>query len=133
MDVTSVPSTAAATTRTGTASTDSSTLGYDNFLKLLLEQMKNQDPTDPMKSTDYMAQLAQFSQVEQGVKTNSKLDSLLSAYSLSQADSVIGRTVTSADGTVSGTVQSVYVASDGAVANLAGGGKIAIGPGIVIS
>jgi flagellar basal-body rod modification protein FlgD len=80
-----------------------------------------------------MAQLATFSQVEQSVKTNSKLDSLLSSYSLSQADTVIGRTITSADGTISGKVESVYIASDGAVANLEGGAKVIIGPGIVIS
>ena len=127
------------TTQTGSHSTtsnsgqDSSTVGYDNFLKLLLAQMKNQDPTEPMKSTDYMAQLATFSQVEQSVKTNTKLDSLLSSYSLSQADSVIGRTITSADGRISGKVESVYIASDGAVANLEGGTKVIIGPGIVIS
>ncbi|WP_046866617.1 flagellar hook assembly protein FlgD [Microvirga massiliensis] len=118
---------------TGNSGQDSGTVGYDNFLKLLLAQMKNQDPTEPMKSTDYMAQLATFSQVEQSVKTNSKLDSLLSSYSLSQADTVIGRTITSADGSISGKVESVYIASDGAVANLEGGAKVVIGPGIVIS
>jgi flagellar basal-body rod modification protein FlgD len=117
----------------GSADKDSGTVGYDNFLKLLLAQMKNQDPTEPMKSTDYMAQLATFSQVEQSVKTNSKLDSLLSSYSLSQADTVIGRTITSADGTISGKVESVFIASDGAVANLEGVAKVIIGPGIVIS
>src|SRR3712207_8435764 len=41
------------------------TLFRSNFLKLLMAQMKNQDPTEPMKSTEYMAQLATFSQVEQ--------------------------------------------------------------------
>jgi flagellar basal-body rod modification protein FlgD len=111
----------------------SGTIGYDNFLKLLLAQMKNQDPTEPMKSTDYMAQLATFSQVEQSVKSNSKLDALLSSYSLTQADTVIGRTITTADGSVTGKVESVFIASDGAVANLDNGQKVIIGPGIVIS
>lgn len=134
MNINSLP-TAATALRSSTGGTgqDSATVGYDNFLKLLLAQMKNQDPTEPMKSTDYMAQLATFSQVEQAVKSNSKLDALLSSYSLSQADSVIGRTITSADGSVSGKVESVYIASDGAVANLEGGTKVVIGPGIVIS
>jgi flagellar basal-body rod modification protein FlgD len=135
MNVNSSLPTGATASRSTTDSSGqgSGTVGYDNFLKLLLAQMKNQDPTEPMKSTDYMAQLATFSQVEQSVKTNSKLDSLLSSYSLSQADTVIGRTITSADGTISGKVESVYIASDGAVANLEGGAKVIIGPGIVIS
>jgi len=112
MDISSVPTTTASTRSSNNSSSTSSaaSLGYDNFLKLLLTQMKNQDPTEPMKSTDYMAQLAQFSQVEQSVQTNSKLDSLLSSYSLSQADSVIGRTIESADGSIKGKVESVYIA-----------------------
>ena len=52
-------------------------LDYNAFLKLLIAQMKNQDPTKPMDSTAFMAQLATFSQVEQSVSTNTKLDSLL--------------------------------------------------------
>nr|WP_229426839.1 flagellar hook assembly protein FlgD [Microvirga alba] len=109
------------------------TLNYNNFLKLLLEQMKNQDPTAPMKSTDYMAQLATFSQVEQTMVGNSKLDALLSSSTLSQADAVIGRTVTSADGKTTGQVTSVRITNDGAVANLNSGNEILLGPGVVIS
>jgi flagellar basal-body rod modification protein FlgD len=110
-----------------------STVSYDNFLKLLMTQMKNQDPTDPMKSTEYMAQLATFSQVEQTVKSNEKLDALLSSFTLSQADSVIGRTVSSADGTISGKVTSVQITSEGALATLSNGQRIVLGEGIVVS
>nr|WP_264478561.1 flagellar hook assembly protein FlgD [Microvirga rosea] len=108
-------------------------LNYNTFLKLLLEQMRNQDPTAPMKSTDYMAQLATFSQVEQSMIGNNKLDALLSSSTLSQADSVIGRTITSADGKISGEVTSVRIASDGVIAKLSSGKELVIGPGIVIS
>jgi flagellar basal-body rod modification protein FlgD len=100
---------------------------------LLMTQMKNQDPTDPMKSTEYMAQLATFSQVEQTVKSNEKLDALLSSFTLSQADSVIGRTVSSADGTISGKVTSVQITSEGALATLSNGQRIVLGEGIVVS
>lgn len=130
MNVSAITSTAQAQT---TSAAKSSTVTYDNFLRLLLTQMKNQDPTDPMKSTDYMAQLATFSQVEQTVKTNEKLDAMLSSYALSQADSVIGRTVTTADGEVSGTVTSVKITSQGAVASLSTGWEVLLGPGIVVS
>jgi flagellar basal-body rod modification protein FlgD len=131
MNVSSVSS-AAAAQRSATTET-SSTATYDNFLKLLMTQMKNQDPTEPMKSTEYMAQLATFSQVEQTVKGNAKLDALLASSALSQADSVIGRTVTSADGKVSGQVTSVTITNEGAVARLTGGANILLGPGIVVS
>ena len=137
MDVSSVMMANATNTKQRSGSTDANasaaSLNYNTFLKLLLEQMRNQDPTAPMKSTDYMAQLATFSQVEQTMIGNNKLDALLSSSVLSQADSVIGRTVTSADGTISGQVSSVRVTNDGAVAKLSSGDEILIGPGIVIS
>ena len=131
MNVASV--TASTLNQKASSAEKTSTVSYDNFLKLLLTQMKNQDPTDPMKSTEYMAQLATFSQVEQAVKSNEKLDALLSSSALSQADSVIGRTVTSADGTVSGQVTSVRITSQGPLATLANGRELLLGQGIVVS
>src|SRR5919205_3255662 len=79
---------------------------YEAFLKLLVTQMKNQDPTQPMDSTEYLAQLANFSQVEQSIMTNAKLDELLTASAIEQANQLIGRTLTltTAEGEVSGTV-----------------------------
>lgn len=132
MNVSSVSSTFTAQ-RAATTSDTSSTATYDNFLKLLLTQMKNQDPTEPMKSTDYMAQLATFSQVEQTVKSNSKLDALLASSTWAQADSVIGRTVSTADGKVSGQVSSVTITSEGAVAKLKDGTQLLLGPGVIVS
>jgi len=131
MNVSSVSGPIAAQRTTATEA--SSTASYDNFLKLLMAQMKNQDPTEPMKSTDYMAQLATFSQVEQTVKSNSKLDALLASSALSQADSVIGRTISTADGKVSGQVTSVTIISEGAVAKLTNGDQVLLGPGVIVS
>jgi flagellar basal-body rod modification protein FlgD len=116
---------------TETASANS--LDYNAFLQLLLAQMKNQDPTEPMDSTAYMGQLASFSNVEQGMKMNTKLDSLMSAFYLNQADGVIGRTLTTADGAVSGKVVSVGIYKDGALAKLDNGKQVLLGPGIVIT
>ena len=56
---------------------------YDAFLLLLVTQLKNQDPTEPVDSTQYMAQLATFSQVEQSMQSNTKLDSLLTSSAMS--------------------------------------------------
>lgn len=111
----------------------SSAPSLDTFLQLLMAQMKNQDPTEPMKSTEYMGQLAQFSSVEQATQTNSKLDSLLASSALTQAERFIGRTVTSADGSVSGKVQSVRVFSDGLMAKLESGQEIVLEPGVTVA
>ncbi|MCJ2122103.1 flagellar hook assembly protein FlgD [Methylobacterium sp. J-077] len=111
----------------------STTLNYDNFLRLLLAQMKNQDPTAPMKSTEYMGQLATFSQVEQSVNANSKLDSLLKSTSMTQAQGLIGRTITSADKSVTGQVTSVQVTDTGVVAHLNNGKDIPYDPGVTVS
>ena len=77
---------------------------YESFLKLLVAEMKNQDPTKPMESTDFVAQLATFSQVEQTVQSNTKLDQILQSTALSQAGSLIGREITSADGKTTGII-----------------------------
>lgn len=103
---------------------------YQSFLKLLVAQMKNQDPTEPMDSTQYVAQLATFSQVEQSVQMNGKLDQILLASALAQADAIIGHTITSADGETTGVVSEVRLTAGGLVAVLEDGGEITVGPGV---
>ena len=118
---------------TSASQPQAATVDYQAFLKLLVAQMKNQDPTSPMESTDYVAQLATFSQVEQSVQINNRLDQILQASVLSQAGSIIGRTVTTADGEISGTVAEVRMFSDGIIAVLEGGEEVPILPGVRIS
>ncbi|MDQ2079424.1 flagellar hook assembly protein FlgD [Xanthobacteraceae bacterium Astr-EGSB] len=138
MEVTSATNTSnvpAAETRSSNT-TSKSTVDYDTFLKLLIAQMRNQDPTNPTDTTEYMSQLAQFSQVEQAVKTNSKLDSLLSASALEQADGLIGRNLSfiSTDGqSVSGKIASISIVSGGAIATLADGQSVYLDAGVTIS
>lgn len=129
MTVPAVTGSAAATTTTTKSAT---TVDYESFLRLLVTQMKNQDPTEPMDSTDYVAQLATFSQVEQTVQTNSKLDSLLQMSLLGQASSVIGRTVTGTDGTT-GVVAETRITASGVTAVLQSGAEVVIGAGVTIS
>ncbi len=52
---------------------------FENFLTLLTAQLRNQDPLDPSDSTEFVAQLAQFTSVEQLVNVNNKIDDLASA------------------------------------------------------
>ena len=92
-----------------------------------------QDPTDPQDSAEYIAQLASFSSVEQAVKTNAKLDLLLTNLALSQADGVIGHTVTAADGSVSGVAKAIRIVEGGAAAILESGDELLLGSGVVIS
>jgi flagellar basal-body rod modification protein FlgD len=108
------------------------TVDYDSFLRLLVAELKNQDPTKPMDSTDFVAQLATFSQVEQTIQTNTKLDQMLQSSALAQADSLIGREITTADGKTTGVVAEVKITSDGITAVLANGTQVAVGDGITI-
>jgi flagellar basal-body rod modification protein FlgD len=106
---------------------------YQTFLKLLVTEMKNQDPTKPMESTEYVAQLANFSNVEQNVRTNAKLDQIMQISVVSQAGSLVGKTLTNADGTVTGKIEQIRIFDDGLVAVLEGGEEVAVGSGVSIS
>ncbi|ESW67704.1 flagellar hook assembly protein FlgD [Mesorhizobium sp. M0761] len=116
----------------GTQQTSKTAVDYQSFLKLLIAEMKNQDPTKPMDSTQYVAQLATFSQVEQSVQTNTKLDQIMQSSALSQADALIGRSITSADGKTTGVVASVRLASNGVIAVLQNGTEVPVGAGVSI-
>jgi flagellar biosynthetic protein FliQ len=91
-------------TASSAASAATQSLSYNDFLTLLMAEMKNQDPTQPMDPSQMVSQLATVSEVGQAVQSNTTLASLLTATSLSQAEQLIGRTVTSADGSTSGEV-----------------------------
>lgn len=105
---------------------------YQSFLKLLVAQMKNQDPTSPMESTDYVAQLATFSQVEQSIQMNTKLESMLQANTLSQATNLIGKEISTIDGKITGIVKEVQLYSDGSVLLLDNGTLVPMGTSLYI-
>ncbi len=124
--------TAAAAQASTSSAAKTATVDYESFLKLLVTQMKNQDPTAPMESTDYMAQLASFSNVEQSIQINQRLDSILQASALTQATGMIGRTISSADGQVTGVVKEVKLYSDGVIATLEDGRQLVVEPGVTV-
>ena len=73
-------------------------LGKDDFLKLLIAQLSAQDPMDPMSSSDFSAQLAQFSGLEQMTNVNKNLEKIYQLEMDSQhtsAINLIGKTVSS--------------------------------------
>lgn len=121
------------TNSTNQSNTATATVGFNQFLQLLVTEMQHQDPTKPMDPTQTVSQLASFSAVEQAVHTNATLTSLLDSFVLSQASSFIGKTIKSADGSVSGVVVSVATSNAGLTATLANGKTVQLTPGISIS
>lgn len=132
MQVTSATAAASAMS-TSSSRTAAPTLGYDQFLQLLIAQLKNQDPTAPADSTQFVSQLATFSNVEQQVQANAKLDKILGASFVEGAEALLGRTLTSADGTVSGIVRAVDTKADAPAATLDTGATIGLQGGVRIS
>jgi flagellar basal-body rod modification protein FlgD len=126
-------STSTTSNTSATAAAASNTLNYNQFLNLLVAQLKNQDPSNPTDPTTFVSQLASFSAVEQEVNANSKLDSLLTQSAIAQAGALIGKTLTSADGSTSGQVASVQITSSGPEATLTNGKSISLGTGITVS
>ncbi|MEE9384479.1 MAG: flagellar hook capping FlgD N-terminal domain-containing protein [Nannocystaceae bacterium] len=109
-----------------TAAAEKSGMGRDDFLQLLTAQIANQDPLEPLKNHEFVAQLAQFSALEQQVATNTTLGQMqLSQLSLANAQltNMIGKEVEARGDTVSiagGRPQSIglMLPSDAATVNI---------------
>ncbi len=84
-------------------------LGKDDFLKLLITQLSNQDPTDPMDNTQFIAQMAQFSSLEQITNMNENFQRMNTMLTSNQAVNTIGKVVdlNLGDTTTTGVVQAV--------------------------
>lgn len=126
------PAASAASTAAAAGSLQSPTVDYNQFLTLLIAEIQNQDPTQPMDPTQSVTQLATISGVQQAMQTNATLSSMLTNSSLSQAENLIGQTITSADGTTSGTVASVNVGASGSTATLTNGNTVSLTSGVTI-
>ena len=92
------------------ATPQNTAMGQTEFLTLFTTQLKNQDPTDPVKNEAFVAQLAQFSQLEATTAMKSSMESMVTALKndrMMGAASLIGRTVAVPDGPVSVTDTTV--------------------------
>ena len=76
---------------------DGNNLDKDAFFKLLITQLKYQDPLTPMDNTEFIAQMAQFSYLEQMANMNANLSQFLRIQALSEGASLIGRNVETVD------------------------------------
>jgi len=100
---------------------DASKMGKHDFLKLLTTQLENQDPTDPMKDRKMVAQLAQFSELEEMTNVSKGMDRLNSSQNRSrmvQAVDFLGKSVTAKGSNISkdedGVSKLFYNLKDGA-------------------
>ena len=91
-----------------------------DYMKLLVTQLQNQNPLEPMSNDQMAAQLTQFSQLEQLESMNSNFSKVLEATELNYASSLIGKeisfmgeTAPGVTGLVSGTVEQVYTNVEG--------------------
>ena len=84
-------------------------LGKDDFLQILVTQLKYQDPTKPMEDKEFIAQMAQFSSLEQMTNMSSEFSELSATLKGSQAMNLIGRDVEIAkgDSIIKGSVDAV--------------------------
>jgi len=101
VETSSIPTTDTSTTTSSTTtSTSSTTMGQEDFLKLLTTQLQYQNPLDPQDPSEFVAQLAQFSSLEQLINVNTKLDdfattvqTLQNSQNVAQGVSLLGKTV----------------------------------------
>jgi flagellar basal-body rod modification protein FlgD len=89
-DLVSFVSSAAPTASAAAASKMTLSNNFDTFLTILTAQIQNQDPLEPMDSTQFTQQLVQFSGVEQQIRSNQQLETLISATRSSAGASLSG-------------------------------------------
>lgn len=108
---------------------------FNEFIKLFIAQLKNQDPTAPTDATQFISQIASFSALKAAKITNDKLDHLYQSNLVSEATHYIGKHVESLDKKLSGNIKSVTLLEDGVIATLddSKNTKIILGPGYIIS
>lgn len=112
---TSTPRTTDPSTETPVVANKKKTLGQDDFLKLLAVQFQTQDPMKPMEDTAFIAQMAQFTSLEQSSSLVQQMTQLRNTQDIATANSYIGRQVTldaGNDQIASGEVSGVDI-SDG--------------------
>jgi flagellar basal-body rod modification protein FlgD len=99
-------------------------LGKNAFLQLMIAQLQAQNPLEPSNGTEYISELAQFSQLEQTTNLAQSSSQSVTAQRVAQAVALIGHTVSYTDpstgATQSGSVQSVEINPEGATLTVAG-------------
>jgi flagellar basal-body rod modification protein FlgD len=106
------------TGETAGTSNKQSTLGYQDFLKLLTVQFQNQDPFDPMSDTEYIAQMANFSTLEEVSNFSDNFTTYSARQQQISSQAYLGKYATvepSGSTAVNGQVTAVSLGNDGSV------------------
>jgi flagellar basal-body rod modification protein FlgD len=84
-------------------------LGSDDFMKLLTTQLTSQDPMNPMKDTEFISQMANFTSLEQMRSLSKSFDTFTSDQKMAAAPAYLGRqvTITNATGDITGVVEAI--------------------------
>lgn len=90
---------------------ENNSLDQQEFIELFLAQLTYQDPLEPVDNSEFLAQMAQFSSLEQARLTNQNIENLLFTTASSQASSLLGQRVDL--GTTSGTIQAITYTQEG--------------------
>jgi flagellar basal-body rod modification protein FlgD len=104
-----------------------SSLGLQDFMRILLTQLTYQDPLKPMDNQSFMAQMAQFTSLEQTQRLNDRVQQLIENQAALQSVSLIGRTVdvTTSTGQATGTVTSLSLQGESPLLTLSvAGGSV---------
>jgi flagellar basal-body rod modification protein FlgD len=122
-----------AITTTATSAAPASNLGLQDFMKILLTQLTYQDPLKPMDNQEFIAQVAQFTSLEQMQQVNSKVEQLVANQAALQSIGLVGRTVdVTINGAVTtGTVSALSLTGDSPTLTITSGGATL--PGISLS
>ncbi len=99
-------------------------LGKNAFLQLMVAQLQAQNPLEPSNGTEYISELAQFSQLEQTTNLAQSSSQSVTSQRVAQAVGLIGHTVSYTDpstgATQSGAVQSAEITPEGATLTIEG-------------
>jgi flagellar hook assembly protein FlgD len=113
---------AAGTSTQNSTGTDSfKQLGTKDFINMLVKELQNQDPTNPMKSSELIQEMSQIQAIESNQQLSSTLQSVVLGQNLATAGALMNQTVTGladSGNTVTGTVQSVTIDNGAAKLNV---------------
>jgi flagellar basal-body rod modification protein FlgD len=105
-------------------------LKAQDFIKMMITQLQNQDPTSPAKNEELLAQMSQIGQLQSSTALNESLKGMVLQNQIGSAGNMIGKAVEGLDDdneTIKGIVNSVRVEGDSVVLELDNGHKLAMG------
>ncbi len=119
--------TASGTQLPSTGTSSKLNLKTTDFINMMITQLQNQDPTQPVQNDQLLSQMSQIGQLESSTELQSSLKGLVLQNQITSASSLIGKSVNGMDAnnaTITGTVTSVSVRTDGVSLNLDSGSQL---------